>query len=625
MAQSSTSFNQVQTELGGSVSPGRATDTGQVSLLAAAQDSLNDGGLIPHFSWSSDSAGYASGSGVGILIHSNSFFTGVIGVDIDGGTQSFAGGAAFHRNIISVSSTTLPNGTPVDFLFTTTGVFTSSTNLQGDGFNASAAISMSLGLSNVTGGNLVGVQCGSFSADIPECGNGFTTSQVIHTVVGGQLLLDVELGASADTGVFAPNPASPPPYTTGAIASADGFHSVTWTLDAVTPGVTYTTASGETYVSNPTVGPTATAFAIPNILDAGSPTTLMASIHLPANSTSTGIGVTADLSSIGGGSQVSLFDDGTHGDATAGDNIFTLATTVAPGTSGGLKSLPAIVFDAQGRSNQTLIAISINAPLDNIPPTTSKIVSSSPNSAGWNNTNVTVSLSATDNTGGSGVQQFAYAMTGAQTGSAVANSTVVIPFTVEGVTTLTYFATDNIGNQEALQTLVIRIDKTLPTLTATQTPLPNAAGWNKTSVTVSFQCSDALSGLAAGSPSAPVTIPTNGNGQSANGTCVDLAGNGVLLTVQPINIDTIAPLVIAPPSQTVQQSNATGAIVKYPNPSIFETGSGIAASGCDPVSGGNFPVGTTPVTCFATDRAGNTGATSFTITVTPVHRKFPKG
>jgi len=616
MAQSSTSLNRVTVDVSGSYpAVNRFTDTGPGPLLAAAQDSANDGLQLPHFSWSSNAIGYASGAGIGVLVNSDTRFFGTAGVDT-GGVNASGSTSAVHRNTISVSSATLPNGTPVDLLFTTTATFTASLNTQGDGFGAVSQVSMSLQLSDIAGGNLAGTQCGP-NSQIPECGNGFKILQAVHTVVGSHLLLDIEVSAFAQTFVLAPAP--------GIVAFADGFHSTTWTLDAITPDVTYTTESGETYVSTNPIGPTATAFAIPNVLDAGSPTTLLASIHLPADSTSTGIGVTADLSSIGGGSQVALFDDGTHGDATAGDNIFTFATFVTPGTSGGLKSLPAIVFDAQGRSNQTAIAISVNAPLDGIPPTTSAIVSSSPNSAGWYNADITVSLSAADNIGGSGVQQFTYTMTGAQTGSAVATSTTVIPFTVEGVTTLTYFATDNAGNQEALQTLVIRLDKTVPTITASRSSLPNSTGWYRTSVTVTFQCSDALSGLAAGSPPSPVTLSTSGIGQSVSGVCTDLAGNRVVFIVPSINIDLVPPAVIPPPNQTVQQSNATGAIVTYPAPQYTDTLSGIASSSCNHASGSNFPVGITTVTCSAVDRAGNGGSAFFTVTVTPVHRKFPKG
>jgi hypothetical protein len=42
---------------------------------------------------------------------------------------------------------------------------------------------------------------------------------------------------------------------------------------------------------------------------------------------------------------------------------------------------------------------------DNMPPTTTATASPGPNSYGWNNTNVTVTLSGTDNAGGSGVKQ----------------------------------------------------------------------------------------------------------------------------------------------------------------------------------------------------------------------------
>ena len=51
---------------------------------------------------------------------------------------------------------------------------------------------------------------------------------------------------------------------------------------------------------------------------------------------------------------------------------------------------------------------------DNIPPTTTAIPSSAPNPNGWNNSNVTITLTATDNPGGSGVKQIEFALGGAQ-------------------------------------------------------------------------------------------------------------------------------------------------------------------------------------------------------------------
>ena len=42
--------------------------------------------------------------------------------------------------------------------------------------------------------------------------------------------------------------------------------------------------------------------------------------------------------------------------------------------------------------------------------------------------------------------------------------------TAEGTTTLTYFATDNAGNAEAKKTLVVRIDRSAPTVSCTAEP-----------------------------------------------------------------------------------------------------------------------------------------------------------
>ena len=81
---------------------------------------------------------------------------------------------------------------------------------------------------------------------------------------------------------------------------------------------------------------------------------------------STGLAVSANLTPIGGIANQTFYDDGTHGDQTAGDNIFSFSTTVANGTSGGNKSLNATVSDAQSRSSATTIPLTVLAPT---PPT----------------------------------------------------------------------------------------------------------------------------------------------------------------------------------------------------------------------------------------------------------------
>jgi large repetitive protein len=127
----------------------------------------------------------------------------------------------------------------------------------------------------------------------------------------------------------------------------------------------------------------------------------------------------------------------------------------------------------------------------------------------------------------------------------VAGASASLVITAEGTTTITYFAHDNAGNAETSHTLVVRIDKTPPRITATRSPQANAHGWNNSDVAVSFLCSDDLSGLAAGSPPSPVVIASEGAGQSASGNCSDVAGNSTSLTVSGINIDKTAPSIVA--------------------------------------------------------------------------------
>jgi len=58
-----------------------------------------------------------------------------------------------------------------------------------------------------------------------------------------------------------------------------------------------------------------------------------------------------------------MFDDGPgggHGDAVAGDNVFTINPTVAIGTSAGLKTMTVTVSDAQLRSSLTSVQVTVD-------------------------------------------------------------------------------------------------------------------------------------------------------------------------------------------------------------------------------------------------------------------------
>ena len=102
--------------------------------------------------------------------------------------------------------------------------------------------------------------------------------------------------------------------------------------------------------------------ASPNTVNAGATTLLTVAVTPADNPASTGITVTGDLSTIGGSATQMFFDNGTNGDVTAGDNVFSYTAMVGANESGGLRSLPVSITDAQSRSASAGIVLTVNAP-----------------------------------------------------------------------------------------------------------------------------------------------------------------------------------------------------------------------------------------------------------------------
>jgi hypothetical protein len=107
--------------------------------------------------------------------------------------------------------------------------------------------------------------------------------------------------------------------------------------------------------------PSAVGAANPSALIAGDPTLLTVAVTagVPPQAITS---VLADLSAIGGAAGESLFDDGTHGDVTAGDLVYSLAVNVAFGTTTGAKSLAFTATDAAARTASGSIALVVQAP-----------------------------------------------------------------------------------------------------------------------------------------------------------------------------------------------------------------------------------------------------------------------
>src|SRR5207244_3286108 len=180
----------------------------------------------------------------------------------------------------------------------------------------------------------------------------------------------------------------------------------------------------------------------------------------------------------------------------------------------------------------------------------------SPNAAGWNKDTATVTLSAADNPGGTGVKQISYYATGAQSIGSLSSPKVVpisadpngagsttLDLTTEGATTLFFFATDNAGNAEVAKSISVQIDRTTPTMTfGTPSPMAGDSGWSNSDVSIPFSAGDDLSGVAATTPGAsPVVLSAEGEAVVGTVTVTDKAGNSASFTTPPCKIDKTPP------------------------------------------------------------------------------------
>ena len=177
---------------------------------------------------------------------------------------------------------------------------------------------------------------------------------------------------------------------------------------------------------------------------------------------------------------------------------------------------------------------SVTVNIDKTVPVTVANGTPAANAAGWNASNVTVTLNSTD-TGGSGLQGIRY-WTNGNLGTAVlapaSSATVVL--TAEGATTLNYAAVDTAGNVESIKSLTFIIDKTAPVISGMPAPGCTISPANNKLVQVAtITASDSLSGLLS------LNVAASSNPQASQGDIV-ISGGTVQLRAVRGRIYTIA-------------------------------------------------------------------------------------
>ncbi|WP_423800720.1 OmpL47-type beta-barrel domain-containing protein [Neobacillus sp. SAB-20_R2A] len=159
---------------------------------------------------------------------------------------------------------------------------------------------------------------------------------------------------------------------------------------------------------------------------------------------------------------------------------------------------------------------------------------------GWYNSDVEVSLTATDSI--SGVAKSEYRLNG---GSWTAYTSPV-RISGQGINTLEYRSIDKVGNVEATKQVEVKVDKTAPTTTTSVKD-----GWYNSDTTVSLVSSDSHSGIAKiefrlnggawATYTGGIVVSTEGN-NTLEFRSVDVAGNTEEIKTVQVKIDKTNPL-----------------------------------------------------------------------------------
>jgi predicted extracellular nuclease len=114
------------------------------------------------------------------------------------------------------------------------------------------------------------------------------------------------------------------------------------------------------------VNPKGTGLATPNLVSIGESTLLTVAVTPGENPTSTGLGVSCDLSTIGGSAIQLFYDDGSNGDVTPDDNTFSFEAAPTVDTSVSSNNLPCTISDAEARTGTASIGLDVIVPIGTV-------------------------------------------------------------------------------------------------------------------------------------------------------------------------------------------------------------------------------------------------------------------
>jgi RHS repeat-associated protein len=209
------------------------------------------------------------------------------------------------------------------------------------------------------------------------------------------------------------------------------------------------------------------------------------------------------------------FGDGTTGSGASPNHAYS---------SAGTFTVSLTVDDGRSVTGRASTTATLTMPP---PPVITGSVTAAPNASGWNNSSVTVTFICSDANVG------------------IRSCPSPVPVSTQGANQVVQGTATNNAGVTATGSVKVNIDETAPAITASVSPAPDSAGWNNTNVTVTFRCSDSLSGIA--NCPQPILVSSSGANQSVSGTATDAAGNTASTSVT-LNVELTLPSIAASPS-----------------------------------------------------------------------------
>jgi hypothetical protein len=256
----------------------------------------------------------------------------------------------------------------------------------------------------------------------------------------------------------------------------------------------------------------------------------------------------------------------------------------APGES---QSDPdARVLSVGGRLLSNIVIVKI----DKTPPTIMAAATDPPNGDnGWYTQDVTVHFTCADGVSGIAI------------GACPADQ--LLSDEGAGVSSTVQFVTDQAGNTSGPSNVVtVKVDKTPPTISAAATAPPNGNnGWYTQNVTVHFNCSDGISGIAINGCPADQVLSSEGTAVASMAqTAKDVAGNfSASSNIVTVKIDKTPPTLdpVITPSPVILNGTATATA------GAADSLSNVDSQSC--ATPDTSTVGSKSLLCSASDKAGN--------------------